>query len=73
MKIGRVACNTRIWITLCFILKANVNVPDVELHGWLSLKLKNKSQYYVGSYVSLNIIWCVNVIISCWKVNECTR
>lgn len=48
MKIGRVAYNTRILRTLCFILNANVNVPDVEmaeLHAWLSLKLKNKSHW----------------------------
>lgn len=48
MKIGRVAYNTRILITLCFILKANVNVPDVEmaeLHACLSLKLKNESHW----------------------------
>lgn len=45
MKTGRVAYNTRILISLCFILKANVNVPDVELHGWLSLKLKSKSHW----------------------------
>lgn len=48
MKIGRVAYNTRILITFCFILKANVHVPDVEmaeLHAWLSLKLKNKSHW----------------------------
>lgn len=77
MKIGRVAYNTGISLTLCFILKANVNVADIEmaeLHGWLSLKFKNKShtlpffnlKYHVGSYH----IFEYYLVCECYKLLE---